>query len=128
MRRKMVLMVLLICASAVISPTGYAQLPKTRPEKPGGVDGHVVNGKGAPVSGAQILWQPSDGGNPHALRSDAQGHFTIPRLRSGLYDLRASRGQNESTWTHNILVRPGEPTIVTLRLVTKPPVTPARAN
>jgi hypothetical protein len=128
MRRTLFLMVFLICASAVISQSGYAQVPKTHPERPGGLGGSVVNGKGTPVSGAQILWQASDGGTPHVLHSDAQGHFTIPRLRSGLYDLRASRGQIQSDWTHNILVRPGEPTTVTLRLVTAVPATPAHSH
>jgi hypothetical protein len=128
MRRAGSLVVFLICACAVISRPNYAQVPKTRPEKPGALDGIVVNAKGAHVSGAQIWWQPSDGGTPHALHTDAQGHFTIPRLRSGLYDLRASRGQIQSSWTHNVLVRPGEPTTVTLRLVSTVPAKPALAN
>jgi virginiamycin B lyase len=89
--------------------------------KPGGLDGEVVNAKGAPVAGAQILWQAADGETPHVLHSDAHGKFHIEPLRPGFYDLRASASGTWSEWEHNVLVRPGNDSSVTLRLKFKPP-------
>ena len=88
-------------------------------QKPGGLDGKVVNAKGAPVAGAQILWQAADGETPHVLHSDAQGRFHIEQLRTGSYDLRASASGTWSEWEHNVLVRPGDDANVTLRLTFK---------
>jgi virginiamycin B lyase len=89
------------------------------------LDGKVVNAKGAPVAGAQILWQAADGETPHVLHSDSQGQFHIESLRSGLYSLRASASGAWSEWEHNVLVRPGNDTSVTLRLTFKEPVVAA---
>jgi hypothetical protein len=108
----------LIFGVAVISQSAAAQYPKTHPTLPGSLDGSVKGTKGAPVSGAEIIWQAADGGVPHILHSDRDGHFAVPRLRVGLYDLRASKGQVQSNWTHNVLIRAGEATVVTLRLET----------
>jgi hypothetical protein len=107
--------VILTCALGTFID-GYSQYPKTHPQPPGGVDGSVATSRGAPVSGAQVLWQASDGGKPHVLHSDGHGHFQIAKLRPGLYELRASKSGLQSEWTHNVLVRPGAPTMVTLRL------------
>ena len=104
-------------AIAAGSQVSYAQLPKTPPARPGSLDGSVVNEAGTPVSGAQILWEESGGGKPHVLHTDTQGHFGVPKLRSGLYDLRASKQQAESSWAHNVVVRAGRPTSITLRLM-----------
>ena len=98
-----------------------AQVPKTAKQKPGGLDGEVVNAKGAPVAGAQILWQAADGETPHVLHSDAHGQFHIEPLRTGSYDLRASAKGTWSEWEHNVFVRPGNTTNVTLRLTFKEP-------
>ena len=76
-------------------------------QKPGDLNGVVVNAKGAPVAGAQILWQAADGRIPHVLHSDAQGRFHIPQLRGGLYEVRASAGDAWSEWEHNVAVLPG---------------------
>jgi virginiamycin B lyase len=96
-------------------------LPKVAKQKPGALDGKVVTAKGAPVAGAQILWQVADGETPHILHSDAHGQFHIESLRTGFYDLRASANGTWSEWEHNILVRPGADTNVTLRLAFKTP-------
>jgi virginiamycin B lyase len=114
----------LLC-SAVLLPAGArAQVPKVARERPGTLSGKVVNAKGAPVAGAQILWQASDGRIPHVLHTDAQGRFHIERLRAGLYDLRASAGDAWSEWEQNVTVRPGSDISVTLRLKFKPPPAP----
>ena len=80
------------------------------------LEGTVLSDKGAPVAGARILWQTADGRSPHALRSDAQGHFRIRRILPGIYQLRAVTRKASSEWSTNVVVRPGQHTQVTLRL------------
>jgi hypothetical protein len=101
-----VLLVLAACAGGI----GYA--------KPvdGVLGGIVLNAKGAPVNAAEIFWQTADGKAPHAARTDAAGRFRIPKLRQGLYDVRAEAAGMTSEWAHNVVVRPGGEASVTLRL------------
>jgi virginiamycin B lyase len=126
MRRMRLQILFLIFAAAFVSAPARAQVPKAPKLKPGGLDGEVVNAKGAPVVGAQILWQVADGETPHVLHSDAHGRFHIEPMRTGSYDFRASAGGAWSEWEHNISVRPGGITNVTLRLTFKTP--PAAAS
>jgi virginiamycin B lyase len=125
MRRARLNIGFLVCVVALVSAGVRGQAPKTAKQKPGGLDGEVVNAKGAPVAGAQILWQVADGESPHVLHSDAQGRFHIEPLRTGSYDLRASAGGTWSEWEHNVFVRPGNDTNVTLRLSFKAPTVAA---
>jgi hypothetical protein len=81
----------------------------------GALDG-VVLSKGAPVAFAEVLWQTADGKAPHALRTNASGHFRIAGVRQGLYELRAEALGMTSDWEHNVLVRAGRVSTVTLRL------------
>jgi virginiamycin B lyase len=122
------LAILLFAALGVCAAAG-AQTPKRPPTKPGSLSGDVVSAKGAPVAGAQILWQAADGGTPpHFLRTDAHGHFEVERLRPGLYEVRASSGGAWSDWEHNVMVRPGSAVTVKLRLVFKTPPPAAAVN
>lgn len=121
MPRKQLNIALLLCVAALVCAGAPAQTPKVAKLKPGNLDGEVVNAKGAPVAGAQILWQAADGETPHVLHSDAQGRFRIEKLRAGPYELRASAGGAWSEWEQNVLVRPGADTSVTLRLKFKEP-------
>ncbi len=63
--------------------------------------------------------QVADGSHPHTTQSDAKGHFRFPALRQGNYDLRAQAQGQWSEWEHNVLVRSGRETRVTLRLPLK---------
>jgi len=117
---------ILVCAVAFVSEASLAQVPKAPKLKPAGLDGEVVNAKGAPVAGAQVLWQAADGETPHVLHSDPHGRFHIEPMRPGFYDFRASAGGAWSEWEHNISVRPGGTTNVKLRLTFKMP--PAAAS
>src|ERR1700733_11865761 len=120
MRRKRLNIAILLCAAASVGAAGArAQLPKVAKKKPGSLSGEVVNAKGAPVADAQILWQAADGETPHLLHSDSQGKFQLESLRTGSYDLRASADGASSEWEHNVLVRPGSVSNVTLRLTVK---------
>ena len=109
------------CIAAFVAAAAGAQVPKVAKKPPGSLGGQVVNAKGAPVAGAQILWQVADGETPHLLHTDAQGKFLIPKLRSGAYDLRASADGSWSEWEHNVFVRPGAESNITLRLTLKSP-------
>jgi virginiamycin B lyase len=123
MRRAHPKISVLFCVALLSAALAQAQIPKSAvaKKKPGGLDGVVVNAKGAPVAGAQILWQAADGETPHVLHSDMHGRFHIEQLRTGSYDLRASSNGTWSEWKHNIFVRPGEDSDVTLRLTFKTP-------
>lgn len=121
MQRSRLNIVLLLCVAAIVPVGALAQYPKVAKQKPGSLTGAVVTAKGAPVSGAQILWQSADGETPHVLHTDAKGNFHIEPLRAGSYDLRASAGGTWSEWEHNVLVRPGAEANVTLRLTFKAP-------
>jgi len=116
MRRARLNFMCLLACSILAPALMLAQLPKRAKEKPGKLSGVVVTAKGAPVAGAQILWQDSDGRLPHVLHSDVHGRFSIPELRAGLYDLRAAAHGTWSEWEHNVMVRPGREADVTLRL------------
>src|SRR5258708_4311566 len=121
MRRTWLSIVFLLSGLALLPAILLAQLPKVAKKAPGDLDGTVVNAKGAPVAGAQIVWQVADGSKPHAVQSDEQGRFRIAKLRTGLYELRASSGDESSEWAHNVLVRPGTASRVKLRLAPPPP-------
>jgi virginiamycin B lyase len=78
----------------------------------------VVLGPGdAPVAGARVIVQQSDGARPRAIQADRAGRFRLHGLRAGLYDLRAQHSGMWSEWRHNVLVRAGRETSVVLRLL-----------
>ena len=84
----------------------------------GGVlTGVVLGPDDKPVSHASVTYQSSGGTAPHAVRADSQGHFTITKLRSDNYNLRASGKGVFSEWEKNVAVRSGRTKLVTLRLV-----------
>lgn len=78
--------------------------------------GTVLNAAGEPAVKAAVTVQSSDGSHPHAMLTDANGHFRFARFARGQYDLRAAAQGSYSEWTKRILVRPGKVTEVTLRL------------
>ena len=129
MRFKRLNLVMSFCIVAGVSAGAWAQVPKSAVanSKPGSMDGTVLNAKGAPVAGAQILWQVADGETPHLLHSDVHGKFHLERLRPGFYDLRASANGTWSEWEHNVLVRSGKVASVTLRL-TRPKAPSGSSN
>ena len=94
--------------------------------RPAGIvlQGVVVDSKGAPVA-ARVFIQSADGSEPHAFRTDSQGHFRRVLPRRGLYDVRAEAGGLWSEWQHNVLVKPGVHAEITLKLLrTAPPAPP----
>jgi Carboxypeptidase regulatory-like domain len=83
----------------------------------GVLTGMVLGPDDKPVSHASVTYQSSAGIAPHAVRADSQGRFTIAKLRSDNYDLRASGRGVFSEWEKNVSVRSGQTKSVTLRLI-----------
>ncbi len=99
MRRGRLKFAILLCAAVGVSSLAHAQVPKQPKLKPGSLTGKVVNSKGAPVAGAQILWQASDGETPHVLHSDAQGRFQIEPMRTGFLTIFCVLRSPRGTWS-----------------------------
>jgi hypothetical protein len=86
--------------------------------KNGGVlSGLVLGPDDKPVAHASVTYQSSAGMAPHVVRTDSAGHFTITKLRSDIYDLRASGKGVFSEWEKNVAVRSGHTKSITLRLI-----------
>jgi Carboxypeptidase regulatory-like domain len=81
------------------------------------ISGVVLGPDDKPVAHAGITYQSSGGNAPHALFTDAKGHFAITKLRADNYDLRASAKGVFSEWEKNVNVRPGQTKEITLRLI-----------
>ncbi len=104
----LVLLLVLMCAQ---------NLAAQRRGGAGVLSGVVLGPDDKPVPHASVTYQSSAGIAPHAVRADSQGHFTITRLRSDNYDLRASGKGVFSEWEKNVTVRSGQTKSVTLRLI-----------
>jgi len=86
--------------------------------KSGGVlSGLVLGPDDKPVAHASVTYQSSAGMAPHVVHTDSEGHFTITKLHSDIYDLRASGKGVFSEWEKNVAVRSGRTKSITLRLI-----------
>jgi hypothetical protein len=104
----LVLLLVLMCAQNLVAQRrGGASV----------LSGVVLGPDDKPVPHASVTYQSSAGIAPHAVRADSQGHFTITKLRSDNYDLRASGKGVFSEWEKNVTVRSGQTKSVTLRLI-----------
>jgi hypothetical protein len=110
---------------AALNLIGAATSASAAKPATGALTGIVLNTKGAPVPAARVFWEAVDGSVPHTLRADSTGHFRVPQLRPGLYEVRGESGGMWSEWEHNVLVRAGSDGKVTLHLARKtPPAAP----
>ena len=82
----------------------------------GTLEGIVVDAHDKPVANASVTIQTSDGLQPHATRTDAEGHFQFARWETGQYDLRAYSNGVFSDWQKRIMIHTKKPTKITLRL------------
>ena len=80
------------------------------------ISGVVLDSRGKPVGNAVVTYQSAGGDKVHAVRTDAQGRFTIVKLRWDNYDLRASAQGQFSSWEKNVMLRSGQQKSLTLRL------------
>lgn len=79
--------------------------------------GVVIGPDDRPVAHASVSYQSSDGTSPHAVHTDSHGRFTIAKLKSGNYDLRASANGIFSDWEKNVMVRKGQTHSLELHLI-----------
>jgi Carboxypeptidase regulatory-like domain len=103
----MAILVVLMCAQNLAAQRKGA----------GVLSGVVLGPDDKPVPHASVTYQSSAGIAPHAVHADSQGHFTITKLRTDNYDLRASGKGVYSEWEKNVAVRSGQTKSVTLRLI-----------
>ena len=106
------ILVATISAALLCAPNAMAQ------KKGSGVlTGVVLGPDDKPVPHASITYQSGAGIAPHAVHADARGHFTITKLHTDVYDLRASGKGAFSEWEKNVSVRSGQTKSITLRLI-----------
>ena len=105
-----ILLALVVVRSVVAAPQHHRQGTTT-------LTGVVLGPDDKPVPHAAVTYQSSGGNAPHAVHADAQGHFTITKLKADNYDLRASGKGVFSEWEKNVYVRKGQTKNVTLRLI-----------
>ena len=113
MRRTLVLT--LIFVVALVAAHGVSAAPQRRGSST--LSGVVLGPDDKPVAHASVSYQSSGGNAPHAVHTDAQGRFTISRLRADSYDVRASGKGVSSDWEKNIPLKAGQAKSVTLRLI-----------
>jgi hypothetical protein len=85
----------------------------------GTLAGTVLGPSGRPVRGARVTSQEAGGSHPAVTTTNAQGRFFFPELGHGYYDVRAYLDGSWSEWKHNIEVKTGKQTEVTLKVPTK---------
>ena len=108
---------ILFSTAILLLVLGAAQDSAAQRRGAGVLSGVVLGPDDKPVPHASVTYQSSAGIAPHAVRADSQGHFTITKLRSDNYDLRASGKGVFSEWEKNVTVRSGQTKSVTLRLI-----------
>src|SRR5271163_1531108 len=81
------------------------------------LEGLVLGLDNKPVANASVTYQSGGGNAPHATHTDATGHFSVPKLRADIYDVRASSKGIFSDWQKNVSLRPGQTKSVTLHLI-----------
>jgi carboxypeptidase family protein len=95
-----------------------AQSVSSAPQRGAGtLTGIVLGPDDKPVAHAAITYQSGAGNTPHAVYTDAHGRFTVTKLKSDNYDLRASAKGVFSDWEKNVMVRSGQTKSVTLHLI-----------
>ncbi|MGA8145673.1 MAG: carboxypeptidase-like regulatory domain-containing protein [Candidatus Acidiferrales bacterium] len=111
--RKPILATLGILAIAFLALSAAAQQKRV---PVGTIEGTVIDAHNKPVANASVTIQTSDGHQPHATHTDADGHFQFARWETGQYDLRAYSDGVFSAWEKRIMIRTKKPTKVTLRI------------
>jgi len=112
---KRILLFLAVFLLALMAVRGVSAAPQRKGS--GTLSGLVLGPDDRPVAHASVSYQSSAGNAPHAVRTDSQGHFTITKLKSDNYDLRATGKGVFSEWEKNISVKSGQTKSVTLRLI-----------
>jgi hypothetical protein len=113
MRRTFVFITIFLLT--LVAVRGVSAAPQGRASST--LSGVVLGPDDKPVANASVSYQLSSGSAPHAVHTDAHGHFSISRLNADNYDLRASGKGVFSSWEKNITLRSGETKNLTVRLI-----------
>ena len=73
-----------------------------------GLRGQIVDEKGAPVAGAEVMARNGFDGQEHSAVTGADGRFEFDGLAAGVYDLQGQRDRFAVNGQSDILVHPGE--------------------
>ncbi len=116
MKRLLASVLALLTIMATVASAQY--VIKKRGGGPSGViSGVVIGPDDKPAPHAAITYQSSSGSAPHAVHADLQGRFTIRKLHTDNYDLRASANGIFSEWQKNFPVQSGKRHEITLHLI-----------
>jgi Carboxypeptidase regulatory-like domain len=113
MRRALLFITIFLLA--LVAARGVSAAPQRKGSAT--LSGVVLGPDDGPVAHASVSYQSSGGNAPHAVHTDSRGHFTISKLRTDNYDLRASGKGVFSVWEKNVSLRSGETKDITLRLI-----------
>ena len=109
------LLFIAIFGLALVAARGVSAAPQNKGSAT--LSGVVLGPDDRPVAHASVSYQSSGGNAPHAVHTDAHGHFTITKLKADNYDIRASGKGVFSVWEKNVSVRSGQTKDLTLRLI-----------
>jgi len=120
-------MLFLMLAAALLAVGGTPAMPQQHTSS---LEGLVLGSDNKPVANASVTYQSGGGNAPHVVHTDAQGRFSVSKLRADIYDVRASAQGIYSDWKKNVNLRPGQITTLTLRLTHAPeaPTAPPTAQ
>src|SRR6266852_6626932 len=113
MKRAFVFMAIFLLT--LVAVRGVSAAPQSKGSST--LSGMVLGPDDKPVAHASVSDQLSSGSAPHAVHTDAHGHFSISKLGADNYDLRASGKGVFSVWEKNVSLRSGETKDLTLRLI-----------
>ena len=113
MRRAVILIAVFLIA--LVAVRGVVAAPQSKGSAT--LSGVVIGPDDKPVPHASVSYQSSGGNAPHAVYTDARGRFTITKLKSDNYDLRASSKGIFSEWVKNITLRKGHTEFITVQLI-----------
>ena len=116
MKRIAAITALFLCLFSVCSAQNVV-LKQKKGGPTGIISGLVLGPDDKPAAFASISYQSSSGTAPHAVHADAHGRFTITKLHTDIYDLRASANGVFSEWKKNFQVQSGRTSDLTLRLI-----------
>jgi hypothetical protein len=115
MKRISASVVVLLALTVTTVQAQYVIKKKAAPS--GVISGVVLGPDDKPAPHAAITYQSSSGSSPHAVHADSRGRFTITKLSTDNYDLRASANGIFSEWKKNFQVKSGQASEITLYLI-----------
>ncbi len=118
MKRILAITALILCVMSTTVCSAQNVVLKQKKGGPTGIiSGIVLGPDDKPAAFAAISYQSSGGTAPHAVHADEHGRFTITKLHTDIYDVRASANGVFSEWKKNFQVQSGRTSDLTLRLI-----------